>query len=323
MAIVGAILAIVMVGLLDLLTPADVAFAPFYVAPVVLVAWAYGWRAGVSLALIAAGVELLVDSSLLRPVESDEALPILLWNAISSAVAFSSIAVVTDKFYSERERWRAVQSERSRLLGLLEREFPRPLRAIEWFAKTFGEAAETSRVMPDKAREQFAALRHHTREMRFLATDLIQVGRVQSGDLQLQLETIDLVAVAREAAAETLDRNRVTVTASTEVYVLADPESVRHATSAIIGRLIERSSSEVVDVLIRSSDADCVLEFVGRGGLVPTEQELELPKLLVEANGGRITVVRWRGGARILLHLRKSTPNATETRPAERINSSH
>ena len=307
-----------MVGLLDLLTPADVAFAPFYVAPVVLVAWARGWRAGVGFAVLAAGVELLVDSSLLRPVESDETVPILLWNSISSVVAFSSIAVVTDKFYSERERWRAVQSERARLLGLLEREFPRPLRAIEWFARTFGEAAESSRVMPEKAREQFGALRHHAREMRFLATDLIQVGRVQSGDLRLELEPIDLVAVAREAAAETLDRNRVTVTASTEVTVLADAESVRHAASAMIGRLLERSPSEVVDILVRFSDAEGVLEFVGRDGGVLTEQELELPRLLTEANGGHINVVLWRGGARILLHLKGSAPASSDARLTER-----
>lgn len=313
--IVSAALAIVMVALLDLLTPPDVAFAQFYVVPVVLVAWAFGWRIGVLFASLAAGAELLVDSPVLRGGLSDESFVVLLWNALSSLVAFSVVAVITDRFHGERQRWQEVSGERARLLGLLEREFPRPLRAIDWFARTYEDAAQRRGLLPETVREQFVALRHHAREVSFLATDLIRLGRIGSGDLKLELETVDLSEIARQAVVETIDRNRVSVT-GTEVLVLADPAAARHAASAIIGRLLERSPSEIVDLLVRASGDEGVIEFVGRGGGALAEQALELPQLLAQANGGRLEVIRSSRDARILLYLRRSLAPVA-ARPAE------
>src|SRR5438067_270516 len=169
-----------MVGLLDLLTPADASFGWLYVAPVVMMGWAYGWRGAVFLAALASATELLVDSPIFRESEIGEPRAILAWNALSSFLAFAVAGVVTDRFYSERERWKTVSAERTRLLRLLEREFPRPLRAIDWFARTFEEAVDPRVPIPAKMREQFSGLRHHSRELRFLATDLLRIGRLGS-----------------------------------------------------------------------------------------------------------------------------------------------
>src|SRR2546428_24247 len=301
-AILSAGVALVMVGLLDLLTPSDAAFGVFYVVPVVLVSWAYGWRAAIVVAAVASATELVVDSALFRS-EIQEPAPILAWNALSSFVAFALVGVLTDRFYTERERWKAATAERVRLLRLLEREFPRPLRAIDWFARTVEEAIVRRAPMPDKLRDQFSGLRHHSRELQFLATDLIRLGRVATGELKFERQTFDLGVLAKEAADETVDRNRVVVRQTQSgLLVVADPESVRHAISAIIGRLIEASPSELVDLLVRESGENAAIEFASHGAR-PIAPDLELAEMLVRGNGGHLTLATRALDTRVDLHL--------------------
>ena len=303
MIVLSAVVAVVMVGLLDLLAPADASFGWLYVAPVVMMGWAYGWRGAVLLAALASATELLVDAPMFRESEIGEPSAILAWNALSSFLAFAVAGVVTDRFYSERERWKTVSAERTRLLRLLEREFPRPLRAIDWFARTFEEAVDSRTPMPPKLREQFSGLRHHSRELRFLATDLLRIGRLGGRELEFERVSFDLGALVKEAADETVDRNRVVVRTLTEhIYVSADPEAVRHATSSVIGRLIDVSPTELVDVLVRASGDEAAVELTTRGGPLAIE-DLELADLLLTENGGRMTIAPKTQGARIHLYL--------------------
>ena len=301
--VLSAAVTLVMVGLLDLLTPSDVSFGQLYVVPVIMLGWTYGWSAAIGVAVVASAIELAVDSPILRPTEIGEPVAVLAWNALSSFLAFSLAGVVTDRFRSERERLKAVTAERTRLLRLLEREFPRPLRAIDWFARTFEEAMDRQAPIPTKLREQFSSLRHHSRELRFLATDLLRIGRVRSGDLEFQHVRFELGPLVKEAADETMDRNRVIVRIARDgLAVSADPEAIRHAISAIIGRLVESSATDLVDVLVRDSGDDVAIELTSREGRVGTD-ELELADLLVTANGGRITVAPPASGTRIHVYF--------------------
>lgn len=305
--IIAALAALVMVGLLDVITPSDVSFGELYLVPVVLIAWGYGWGWAIAVAALAALIEFGADSSLLRPTDSPEPFTILAFNVVSSFVAFAALGVATDLVRRERERWRQVNAERAKLLRLLEREFPRPLRGIEWFANTFGEAFDRQ-PMPETLRDRFNGLRHHTRELRFLAMDLLSVGRVQSGDLVFDRRDVDITLLVRQAADETVDRNRVVVRAiaDQELRVLADPESLRHAVSAIIGRLIESSPTELVDVLVRGSADEAAIEFTSRGTRLENE-DLELAELLITANGGRVSGAARGSTARVIAYLPRST----------------
>lgn len=308
--ILAALVALAMVGLLDLLTPSDVSFDEFYLVPVVIVAWGYGWGAAVAIAAAACLTEVAADSSLFRPSAEQVPGTILAWNALSSFIAFAALGVAIDLVYRERERWRQVNAERARLLRLLEREIPRPLRGIEWFANTFGEAFDRQ-VMPETLRERFNGLRHHTRELRFLASDLLSIGRVRSGDLAFDRHEVDLTTLVRSAADETVDRNRVVVRAVAEekLVVLADAESVRHAISVIIGRFIESSPTELVDVLVRGSVDEAAVEFTSRGTRLEAD-DLELPELLLTSNGGRLAVSDRGAIARVIAYLPRAATTA-------------
>lgn len=302
----GATAMLALVAILDLLTPPDVGFAPFYLAPVVVIAWGYGWRAGITVAALAAGTELLVDSGILRAGDDDVTPIVHVWNTSSTFAALAIVAVLVSRFHDEHESLTAVSEERSRLLRLLDREFARPLRAIDWVARTFEEALERQVPVSTRFREQFVSLRHHSRELSFLATDLLRLGRVRAGDLQFSSEPLDLKEVARLAADETVDRNRVVVRFSSEpVGAVGDGEAVRHAVSSIIGRLLDGSPTDVVDLLVRPAGDQSAIEFTARGRVL-AEGDLELAELIIHGNGGRIHVASPGPAIRIHMYMRRA-----------------
>ena len=319
-ALPAAFLMLAAIGLLDLLTPPDVDFTEFYVLPVALVAWAYGWRAGIALAVLVTTTEVIVDSSLLRLGANGSTLPTIAWNALSDLGVFSLVAAIVDQVRREREHSRTVNEDRARLLRLLEREFPRPLRAIDWFARSFEERSGDAPGSTGIGREHFAGLRHHVREVAFLATDLIRIGRLNSGELAFTPAPIDLKSIASDAASQVLDRNRVLFSASAEMLtVWADAEPLHHAISAVIGRLIEQAPvHEVVHVFVRGSGNEAVVEFTSRAYTIAPDA-FELADLLTQANGGRLVIIPRGGdlGVRVNLYMPRSKTTVPHREPAD------
>ncbi len=314
-ALFAALLLTAAVGLLDFLTPADVDFGELYMVPVILVAWGIGRRTGLAFAVIAAVVEFLVDSTL-RSADAGNGPAIALWNGVATLLVLAAIAVITDIVYRERERWRALDAERGTLLRVLEQELPRPLRAADWFARTFEDAFGASVTPAVKA--QFTVLRHHTREAMFLATDLLALGQLRMGGLRFERVPVQLKTVAGEAVGASLDRSRVLLSSTDDgLTVLADPDRLRHAVASVIARFLEMSAYEPVTILLRSSGDDAVVEIACRArAIVPTE--VELAELLVVGNGGRLVLVPQGSprGATVTMYFPRVAAAAKATTPA-------
>jgi len=287
--VVAALLVLLAVALLDFITPSDVDFGEFYMLPVIAVAWWAGRRAGLAFAAAAAAVEFGVDAALRAGVTSSES-AIAAWNGLSDFMVLAALAIITDVVYRERERWRTTDAERTALLRMLERELPRPLRAADWFARTF-EDAIGGKSTSSAVRAQFATLRHHTQEAVFLVTDLLAVGRMRATGTSFHRGPVDLRTVVTEAVSESLDRSRVLVsTAQDGLVVLADADRLRHAVASVIARFLERTPYEPVSILVRGSDDEAAVEMSCRAlGLDPGE--LELAELLVAGNGGRLVLL--------------------------------
>ena len=287
-ALVLAVSITVGVALLDLLTPAEVDFGEFYMLAVILVAWAVGLRAGLSFAILGACAELAVDTAL-RGSTASGVVAVAAWNWVSDFGVLAALAFVTDRAYQERHRWMRIDAERAALLRVLDRELPRPLRAIGWFARTFEEALDRGSI--DSLRAQFGGLRHHVREANFLATDLLAVGHLRSDELHFEREPVLLNALVAEAVDDTLHRARVLPSLTNgDPRVLADPDRLRHAIASLIGRCLELSSHEPVTVLTRVSGDEAVIEVATRAGM-PDHGDLELTRMLIAGNGGRFVLV--------------------------------
>src|SRR4029077_8325813 len=255
---------------------------------VILTAWAVGRRAGLVFALLGACAELAVDTALREPTQSS-VLAVALWNWLSDFAVLGALALVTDLAYQERRRWIRIDAERAALLRVLDRELPRPLRAISWFARTFEEALDRSSI--DGLRAPLGGLRHHVREANFLATDLLAVGHLRSDALRFELQPVALNALVSEAVNDTLNRGRVFPSLSAaDPPVVADPARLRHAIASLIGRCLELSTYEPVTVLTRMSSREAVVE-VGTGAGVPEASDTELARMLVAGNGGRFVLV--------------------------------
>jgi hypothetical protein len=283
------------IGLLDYLTPSDVEFTLFYMIPVVLTAWVLGWRVAVLVGLAAAAIELVVDALLRSVVPAAD-----LWNGLSRFGTFFALAYVTDQFHleriakekahqSERLRWAALDADRNALQRMLIRELARPLRALDWFARTFEE--RLVRGANDALHVHFRALRHQIQEATFLGTDLLSLGRLQTETLHFERRRVDLGQLLTEAADESPARNRVLLSPPKEpLAVIADPDRLRHAFACLIDRAVELSPGEDVTVVARVSGEDAAVEITCRSHEL-TDDDVELPRLLVEGNGGRLLLI--------------------------------
>ena len=308
-ALIAALVILVVVGLLDDLTPVDVDLGLFYMLPVVLVAWILGRSAGVAFALLAVLTQFVLDTATRAAPPNVSA-----FNALSRMVVFSALAFVTDRLYEEREGWRRTDHERNRLLRLLERELPRPLQALDRFGRTFDEALESRNV--ESVRGQLRSVRHYLRQVRFLANDVVAVGRVDSGAITFDHQPFDLVTAVREAADETLDRGRVALSVSPgPLTVLGDADSLRHAIASVLGRALEQSPHDVIRILVRPSAAEAAVEI--SCGATIDAADLELAQLLVTGIGGGLTTLA-TGARGMVVTLRLPLAEGGAGRPPDR-----
>jgi hypothetical protein len=294
-ALVVAVALLITVGLLDYLTPADVEFTLFYMIPVVLTAWVLGWRIASVIGLGAAASELAVHALAQAVVPVEE-----LWNGLSRFGIFVALAYLADQFHleriakekahqSERLRWAALDADRNALQRMLIRELARPLRALDWFARTFEE--RLVRGANDALHVHFRALRHQVQEATFLGTDLLSLGRLEGGALHFERRRVDLAQLLSEAADESPARNRVLLTfTSRPLTVIGDPDRLRHAFACLIDRAVELSPHEDVAVLARLSANEAAVEITSRTREL-SDADVELPRLLVEGNGGRLILI--------------------------------
>jgi signal transduction histidine kinase len=141
------------------------------------------------------------------------------------------------------------------------------------------------------------ALRHQIQEATFLSTDLLSLGRLEADTLHFERARVDLGQLLTEAADESPARNRVLLNLPKEpLAVIGDADRLRHAFATLIDRAVELSPQEDVTVLARVSAEEAAVEINCRTREL-TEDDVELPRLLVEGSGGRLLLIT-RGAIR-------------------------
>ena len=277
-----ALLAIAAIGAADLVTPPEVDFEVFYLAVVVGAAWWIGRSAALAAAVGALVTELLADDFLRPEIQSA-----VFFNATLRLVVYAAAAILASRLYEERARHFARDTERETFLGVLEREFPRPIAALR--SRT---AALRAGLLPGDANalDNQKAIEHHAQDIEFLATDLLAIGDLQRSHLRLRADRVDLRELVREAVAESLRRDQLHLsTGETPVSVRADPDRLRHAVASVISKAIEAAPYESVEILVRDSADHGVVEIRTRARL--GESDLDLARLLMQAQAGKLILV--------------------------------
>ncbi|MEP6694138.1 MAG: DUF1232 domain-containing protein [Chloroflexota bacterium] len=305
-----ALLLIALIGVVDLITPPEVDFEFFYLAVVVGAAWWIG-RSTALVAAVGAIVAELVADDLLRAAPQSS----VVFNATLRLVVYAAAAFLASRLYEERARHIARDAERETFLGVLEREFPRPIAAL----RSRTAALRVGLLPGDKAAlANQQAIEHHAQDIEFLATDLLAVGDLQRSHLRLRSERVDLRELVREAVAESIRRDQLHLsTGDAPVLVRADPDRLRHAVASVISRAIEAAPYESVEILVRDSADHGVVEIRTRATI--SENDLDLARLLMQAQSGKLILVAPESPRGVLISL--SAPHAVTASAAGAISS--
>jgi signal transduction histidine kinase len=201
--------------------------------------------------------------------------------------------------------------QREEFLALISHELRHPVAAIatiaESLADTPGLGARETRALE--------GLRAQARSLAWMAEEVLQVARLETGMLKPRPSRVDLGRLVEALLREASQSERLHLEAEADVYVDADAELIGRAVDNLVRNALKYSppGSEVA-VSVRSEDEVAVLEVRDQGmglreedmtqlfkkyGRIAQPQTsgvegiglgLYLTRMLVEAHGGRISV---------------------------------
>ena len=282
----GVLLALVVIatiGYVDYVTGVEIVLSLLYIIPVVAAAWWSGRAGGIIAAVAAAAAQFGVDAAL----GLGRTFPVLVWNDGSRLVIYVGAAVLVSRLYDERERLREHDRQREEFLQVLETELRRPSSAMDGALN--GLEAQLPMPTPPQ-RDALRAIRHYARDVAFLAGDFLAIGNLQAGRPSMELREIDIRQLVRDAIRESREPGRIAlVTSADALPVRADEDRLRHALASVISSALEIPNVEV-NLHLRESGAEVALDLNSRSNI--SEKEVQLARLLWEANGGMLTVNR-------------------------------
>jgi PAS domain S-box-containing protein len=268
--------------------------------------------------------------------------------AIGRARADAQIHLAEQAAAEERERTVRAQEairERDVFLSVAAHELRTPLTAL--LLKLQGleqlvraDLAGTPRAA--RAQRRFQDALRHTDRLCDLVERLLDVSRIAAGQLEMQLEPVDLEALVRGVVSELQDRasepkTEIRVTATGAAQGAWDPRRLEQVIRNLLSNAVKYGEGKPIDVAIEDLGAEVRLAVEDRGiGIaagdlgrifdaferaVPLEHYaglglgLYITRRIVEAHGGRITVSSAPGeGARFEIRLPRAAPKSSESR---------
>jgi two-component system phosphate regulon sensor histidine kinase PhoR len=156
------------------------------------------------------------------------------------------------------EQLKKLEHVRTEFLANVSHELRTPLFSLMGFLETLQEGAVDDQSVNRKFLEKAY---HHAMRLDNLLNDLIEISRIESGDMKLSLRYFDIAALVRQMAgewSETAAKKSQKLTldgADHEASVLGDKERLRVAIGNIIDNALKYSQPEAT-VAIRLSETD-------------------------------------------------------------------
>jgi signal transduction histidine kinase len=262
----------------------------------------------------------------------------------ATAAGLSALAAISAAFAPPRwlvRAWRGreeteLRSAEMRRLDEARREFVAnaahelrtPLTAIVGLSSTL--AANRARLSEDKLAAGLEALERQARRMRALVSDLLDLTQVEKGELDLDLQPVDVRAAARQVLEVIPPPEGTLVETSIEddLRVVADPARLDQVLSNLLANAYRHGGRQV---RIEAADQDdgVVMAVSDDGAGIPSELQtrvfdpfakgpgprreegtglgLAIVQRVAEAIGGRVSYESMRPrGSRFLVHLRRA-----------------
>lgn len=264
------------VGLVDHLTGPSVSLAPFYVMPVVVATWTGGRVWGLSVAGMAAAATRLAD-----PPEVSNFL-IHSWNAIVWFTVLAAIVWLVDALdatmRNQRSRLaheteladdlRQQNAVKNTLLHAVSHDLKGPLAGVLGAMQTI-RRAEKLKLTDKEMNDLYGVIEQAGTKGARLVEDLLDLDRLDRGQLEPQVEPTDVVHVAVRLAGElpTLAGHPVRVDGPT-ICVDVDPTMTERIIENLLNNAARHTSPGTpihVDVLKQTGGVIVVVEDEGGG----------------------------------------------------------
>jgi signal transduction histidine kinase len=341
---------VIMLGVLDYFSGSRLSLSLFYLMPVGLVAWNVGRRVGFLFAVVATAVGTITD--VLSGDQLGELIPI--WNAGMRLAVYVALVqlLVTLHHTILVQRERAVEGARElsglremnevkdTLLHAVSHDLKGPLAGILGAMQTLRRTEELE-LTPEEVESLHLMIEQSARKMNRLVDDMLDLERLDRGQITPERDPTDIGELARRIASELpgMDTHPVRVDAD-PVLVDVDPGKVERIIENLLinaGRHTAAGIPVHVEIRERSKGGvTLVIEDEGTG--IPDELKeelfepfrqgptaagrgvgigLSLVKRFAELHGGDAVIEdRDGGGARFVITLPGKTSKAEP--PAER-----
>jgi len=180
----------------------------------------------------------------------DQKLPVRSQDEIGRLAAL--INEMTDRLKADIEQMKKLERVRTEFLGNVSHELRTPIFSLKGFLETLIEGAiddkSVNRAFVEKAY-------HHANRLDGLLTDLIEISRIESGEMKMSFRYFDATAWLKQLVSDFADiaaKKKQKVVAEVpdrEILVLGDKDRLKQAVGNIIDNAIKYSSEGATTVL--------------------------------------------------------------------------
>ena len=180
-----------------------------------------------------------------------------------------------------RQEAEAAVRARDEFLAIASHELKTPLTVIKGNAELLER--QLDRPIRDEERLRRLVMRVRTQLDRFgdLVNDLLDLSRLQHGQLALRKQPLDLAALATtvlerfQSSREAEDKHIFNLAASGTVFVIADAERIEQVLTNLLGNAIKYSpAGGAIDIEVHTETDDAVLRVTDQGiGIAAEEQQ--------------------------------------------------
>jgi signal transduction histidine kinase len=188
------------------------------------------------------------------------------------------IGELTRAFVSMQTRLRRQEDARRTFIATASHELRTPLASLDGMLELIADDLEGDPVDLDDARERLARAQEQSRRLANLATDLLDLSRLDA-TIDLRNEPIELVEVARAVAAEFELRARTSgvtieiVPATQNSWGLGDPGSVARIVRIMLDNALRVSPADsAISIAVAERDDRVAVEVHDAGPGVPNEE---------------------------------------------------
>jgi signal transduction histidine kinase len=199
------------------------------------------------------------------------------------------VGQLADAFDSMRSRLAVLDRARGEFIANASHELRTPLFSLGGFV----ELLDDEGMDPAVRRDFLAEMRDQIDRLTRLATDLLDLSRLDAGQLEVETASFDLCAAARlvvdefRAVAESSGRE-LTLDGDADLYALGDDVRVQQIARAFVENAIRHTPPGTpIAVSVEERDGHAVLEVVDRGPGIPEEDQEHLFQRFYRAAGGK------------------------------------